>query len=143
MLTRAQRNNNPGNLNAGEHWQGLMVRSQMTPEQAAEPRFAVFETAAYGFRALCVLLLNYESIYGLNTPRKIIGRWAPSIENNTAGYIARVSAETGKGEDEPVDLKDARTLSGFAKAIATVESGAWLFNDTDLQIGVAMALRSI
>lgn len=141
-MTRAVRNNNPGNLNAGEHWQGLMPREKMTPEQAAEPRFAVFETPAYGFRAIAVLIMNYQRLYGLNTIRKIIDRWAPPVENNTDGYIQRVAQATGHGPDDPINTHDPKVLVELARAIATVESGAWLFQDADLQTGVAMALHT-
>lgn len=140
MTARALRNNNPGNLNKGQPWQGLAHQSEMTPDQAKEDRFAVFRTPAYGFRALCKTLLTYQITHGLNTVEKIIHRWAPMFENNTSGYVQRVAQAIGKGPHDIVDLKDPVILAGFAKAIATVESGGWPWLDDDLQAGVTMAL---
>jgi hypothetical protein len=139
MTARAFRNNNPGNINAGEQWQGLMPRSQMTPEQAAEDRFAVFAAPKWGFRALAIVLKNYEVKYGLDTVRKVISRWAPPSENNTDAYVQAVASALGKGPDDHIDLHDPKTLEALAKAIAIHESGGWLFADTDLVAGVAMA----
>ncbi|HEY4356024.1 MAG TPA: hypothetical protein VGN16_09780, partial [Acidobacteriaceae bacterium] len=77
MSIRAVRNNNPGNIVAGDHWQGLMPRSEMSPEQLAETRFAVFASPKWGFRAMGVILLNYEHVHHLRTIAQIIARWAP------------------------------------------------------------------
>jgi hypothetical protein len=97
MTPRAVRNQNPGNINAGESWEGLMPRAQMTPDQAAETRFAVFESPKWGFRALGIILLNYVRLHGLTTVRQIIGRWAPSIENDTGSYVTAVARGVGRG----------------------------------------------
>jgi hypothetical protein len=137
---RAIRNNNPGNIDAHDHWQGLMPYSSMTPEQKAEPRFAVFQSPRYGFRAMAVLLLNYQRSYRLNTIRQFTARWAPTNENNTAGYSQRVAADTGYGEDQVLDLQDHVVLEKLLKAFSTVEVGSWAFQWADVTAGVALAL---
>lgn len=139
MTVRAVRNNNPGNLNAGAAWQGLMARADMTPEQAAEPRFAVFKSPIWGFRAMGVILLNYEKLHGLNTVRGYIGRWAPPGENNTDAYVKAVCHDCAVGADDHFDLKVQINLERLTKAIAIHEAGAWLFQDADLHAGVALA----
>lgn len=139
MTVRAFRNANPGNIEAGATWQGLLPRSQMTPEQAAEPRFAVFQSPKWGFRALAITLLNYHRDDGLNTIRQFISRWAPSSENNTAAYISAVCNEVSLGPDTPMDFTKPDLLAALCKAIAVHEAGSWLFSDADLNAGILMA----
>ena len=139
MTVRSFRNNNPGNLEAGDHWQGLMAVSTMTPQQRAETRFAVFSSPKWGFRALAVILLNYQHKHGINTIRGIVERFAPANENNTAAYISAISQGIKRGPDEPLDFTNPATLQGFCKAIAIHEAGSWLFLDDDLVAGVRMA----
>lgn len=79
---RGIRNNNPGNIRWGSDWKGLKKDGKQQ-----DPSFCVFETPEYGIRALAKLLQNYQLLYGLNTPRKIINRYAPPTENETVSYI--------------------------------------------------------
>lgn len=139
MATRAVRNNNPGNLNAGDHWQGLLPRDQMMPEQQAETRFAVFKSPKWGFRALGVIIRNYYRLHGLDTVRTIIGRWAPPGENDTGAYVRDVCQSVGTDPDVRLDLSDRNILAKVARAIAVHESGGWFFSATDLQVGISMA----
>jgi hypothetical protein len=139
MSVRAVRNNNPGNLNAGIAWQGLMPRAQMTTEQSQEGRFAVFKSSVWGFRALCIVLLNYERVHNLDTIRKMITRWAPNTENDTDAYIKSVCDMTGQDPDAHLDLKDQSLLQSLARAIAVHECGGWFFTVEDLMSGVALA----
>jgi len=136
---RAVRNNNPGNLDAGDSWMGLMPRGEMTPEQASEKRFAVFQSPRWGFRALCIVLINYERLYGLNTVAKIMSRFAPPGENDTNAYVDQVCRETGRRPDDLVDLRDPVLLGKIVHAIAVHECGGWLFDTVDLQAGFALA----
>lgn len=138
-MIRAQRNSNPGNVERGDHWQGLLPRNQMTPEQAAETRFAVFAAPKWGFRALGILILNYSRVHHLNTIRQIISRWAPNSENNTDAYVAAVARDIKTDPDTSLDFTKPDLLAAVAKAIATHECGSWLFSDTDLRAGIAMA----
>ena len=62
MGIRSLRNNNPGNLRVGIAWEGLMPRERMDSEQASETAFCVFITPQWGFRALCVDLINSERL---------------------------------------------------------------------------------
>ena len=75
---RGIRNNNPGNIERNAtRWAG------MTAEQT-DPRFVVFTSPEYGFRALARTLLTYQRKYGLLSIEDMIGRWAPPNENDTA-----------------------------------------------------------
>jgi predicted transcriptional regulator len=142
MTVRAVRMNNPGNIVAGDQWQGLMPRAQMTPDQASEPRFAVFANPKWGFRALGVVLLNYVRVHHLSTINQIIGRWAPPSENDTVSYATAVSRAVGIGVDTPADFTKPDLLTALAKAIAIHETGSWLFSDADLSQGIALAEAS-
>ncbi|MBE9807346.1 lytic transglycosylase, partial [Escherichia coli] len=76
---RGERNNNPGNLNfAGQAGASL---------ERPGGRFARFETAFDGLRALARQLMLYAG-RGINSVEKIISTWAPASDNNnTTAYI--------------------------------------------------------
>lgn len=97
MQPRGLRNNNPLNIRrTATQW------LELAPTQT-DPEFCQFQTLEYGWRAAFRLLSNtYYAKYGLDTIRKIIGRWAPPIENNTAAYVAAVSQITGIPPDDPL-----------------------------------------
>lgn len=139
MESRPVRDNDPGDLEAGAHWQGLMDRANMTSEQASEDRFAVFASPKWGFRALAITLLNYQRVHKLNTVRQIISRFAPASENDTEAYIRAVSLEMGVNPDAPIDLTNAALLTTLVKAISRHEAGGWFFTEQDLAAGVAKA----
>lgn len=141
MTVRAVRNNNPGNLNRGEQWQGLAELHEMSPDQIAEGRFAVFKSPVWGFRALATVLRNYSRLHGLNTIRQIVNRWAPPSENDTEAYIKAVSNACHREPDWPLNLSDAPVLGALAKSIATHECGGWFFEDADLDAGISAAMK--
>lgn len=142
MTVRAVRNANPGNVVAGDHWQGLLPRAQMTPEQAEEGRFAVFSSPKWGFRALAIILLNYVRVHHLSTIRQFISRWAPPNENDTDAYITAVSKAVGIGPDTPADFTKPDLLAKLAEAMSIHECGGWMFSESDLNAGVEMAVAS-
>ena len=117
MTPRGIRNNNPGNIRHGDRWDGLS-RSQ------SDPDFCVFDSMAYGLRALLMTLRTYHRKYGLDTVSDIITRWAPGNENDTEAYIRDVAQRMGVGADVALDLEDATTLLAVAHAIALHECGS-------------------
>lgn len=140
-LVRNARNHNPGNIRVGSQWAGLMPADQMNPDQQAEKDFCVFVNPMMGFRALAVLLRTYRYKHQLDTISKIIGRFAPPIENVTDAYIARVALDINVDPDQSLDLNDPQTLTSLCRAIAVRESGgAWMFDVKDLGGGVDLAL---
>lgn len=116
---RGIRNNNPGNIEKGnDKWQGL------DPKPAEiDTRFAQFKDPSWGIRALAVILINYQDKYNLRTIEKIIARWAPSIENNTTGYISGVAIATGLKSDQVLDLHTYDHLRPLVEAIIRHECG--------------------
>ena len=86
--SRGWRNNNPLNIRRGERWMGL------TPTQS-DVAFCRFQSMEFGYRAAAKVLKSYYRYLTQKgrafTVRNIISRWAPASENNTEGYIRRVT----------------------------------------------------
>ena len=114
---RGLRNNNPGNLRRSkDNWQGLAANQ-------TEPEFFRFTDMAYGYRALMKTLQNYRRLYGLQTIRQLITRWAPPTENDTEAYIRAVCRELQVPDTSAPDLDDKGSLCALAAAISRVENG--------------------
>lgn len=137
--SRGARNFNPGNIRIGDPWQGLMPREDMTPEQAAEKEFCVFKSPKWGIRALCRVLIAYKDKYQLDTVTKIITRWAPPGENDTAAYVWSVCEQTGFGATEVIDVYDPDTMRALVKAIITHENGGNPYSDAVIEEGMKAA----
>lgn len=82
-----------------------------------------FETMAHGYRALIRTLQNYRKLHKCQTIADFINRYAPKIENNTAGYIQRVCREMQVPTTYVPDVNDKATMCNFAAAISQVENG--------------------
>ena len=139
MSIRAVRNNNPGNIRIGAHWQGLMEPSAMSPEQHAENAFCVFSTPVWGFRAMATIFHTYHDHDGIKTLRQAISRWAPPNENNTEAYINAVCDQTGMGPDQPFPFGNTQFMQTLLKAVSIHECGGWFFGLNDLIAGVLSA----
>ena len=132
-LPRGIRNNNPGNIrysNAND-WRGKVRYDKNTDynctTQEVVRQFEQFSEYKYGVRAMIVLVKNYIE-RGNDTIRKVVTKYAPSNENNTAGYISFVTDQTGIGADEPLTA-NKQTLRKLVKAMARKESGQGAIND--------------
>lgn len=136
---RAVRNNNPGNIEKGAPWQGLMPREDMTEEQLKEKRFCVFKAPSWGFRAMAVTLITYQDKYKIHTIRAAISRWAPGTENDTESYIRAVDRAHPRKSGDSLDMHSYDDLAPLCKAIATHECGGWFFHDRDIDLGLKRA----
>jgi len=116
-----------------------MAAKDMSAAQMAEPRFCVFRSPEWGFRAAFKLLQTYRRSYGLDTPSKIVSRFAPSTENNTFAYSMAVANALGIGDG---DIFPPTRTNYFAviKAMATHETGGWspYWNDRQLRDGMSL-----
>lgn len=127
-LPRGIRNNNPGNLEWGDNWQGLVGRAEAT-----DPRFCQFQTPAFGIRALARVLITYydkrKAADGsrIDTIREVIERWAPAFENDTDAYVRHVGKlmcdDCVDIVDTELDLHDYETLRKLTEAIIRHENG--------------------
>ena len=120
MTPRNIRNNNPLNIRRSkDKWQGLDAKQ-------SDSSFFKFESMEMGWRAAFVILTKtYYHKYRLFTIRKIIKRWAPSVENDTDAYIKKVSDLTGIDPDEPLGIPSLYPSRWMAVglAMAIVEGG--------------------
>lgn len=131
-LPRGIRNNNPGNLvRSDTSWQGEV--------QGNDPRYSSFETPEAGIRAMAKTLVNYQDLHGLNTVRRIIARWAPATENDSAAYVSAVAKAIGVKPDQPLDLHDSGTIGPLMKAMIQVENGKQPYTDKQIALGLAAA----
>ncbi|ALI04367.1 structural protein P5 [Pseudomonas sp. FW306-02-F02-AA] len=143
--TRGVRNRNPGNIdyNPANQWQG-----QLKPDPAIEKRFARFDTAENGIRALGKLLINYRGKdgmpgvggKGIDTPREFVSRWAPGNENNTEAYIAAIAKRLGVQPNDVIDIKNPATLRSVMLGIIVHENGRNPYPDAVFEEGLRRAL---
>ncbi len=129
--TRGVRNNNPLNIKRGNDWNG-------ETDIPKDPVFESFKEPKYGFRAGAKLLRNYQNIYGLNTTRELITRFAPYNENHTDNYISFVSGELGVSENEPLNLSDDKLLAKMIHSMSKMESGHGAFSLSQAKAGVSL-----
>lgn len=114
---RGLRNCNPGNIRLSkDKWLGL--RKEQT-----DGSFFQFETMAYGYRALMRTIQTYRRKHGLQTIADLIGRWAPSHENNTSSYITAVCQKMQVPTTFVPEVDDKDTMCALAAAISEVENG--------------------
>lgn len=116
-MSRGLRNCNPGNIRQSK----VRYRGEVRPSR--DPDFKQFESLAWGYRAVFVLLHTYRVRYGLDTVAGMIARWAPPSENDTGAYVRAVARAVGTAPDAPIDTRDAATMIPFAAAVSRVENG--------------------
>ncbi len=133
QLPRGIRNNNPGNIRHGANWLGLNPNGRNI-----DSGFCVFTAPVYGIRALAKVLVNYKRIYGLNTVRQIVNRYAPPNENQTTAYIQSVAKQLGVYPDTVIDIEERGVLTVFIKAVIRMENGIQPYSDELIQQGIEL-----
>ena len=116
-MSRGLRNCNPGNIRKSRS----KFKGEVHPSR--DSAFKQFESMAYGYRAMFVLLDTYRTRYGLSTIRQMISRWAPPTENFTEGYIRFVADHTGIDADAQVDSRSERDMVPIVAAMSQIENG--------------------
>ena len=114
-LPRGIRNNNPLNIKKGNNWIGERANQK-------DKDFEEFETMQMGIRAALKLIRNYI-ILGYNTPRKIIHRWAPPIENYPENYANLVWRHTNLRLDGVLRPDNKEDITLLAWGMSFVENG--------------------
>jgi hypothetical protein len=139
--TRGYRNKNPGNIDhvATNKWQGLADPPLEPKPASGRARFCVFRSHQYGIRALANLLLTYQDRHKLNTPRKIISRWAPGSENNTEAYVRAVCKHGNWDPDEIIDLHTYADLRPMVEAIIKHEIGGMPYTRATIDEALTIA----
>ena len=117
MMTRGLRNNNPGNIRLGSFkYRGEVARS-------SDRAFRQFESMAWGYRAMFVLLHTYALRYQCRTLRDYISRYAPPSENNTEAYIRRVAYATHLTDRDELNTLSKPMMVQVVAAMSEVENG--------------------
>lgn len=115
-LPRGLRNNNPGNIRrSSDVFQGETA--------STDKAFKQFKTMAWGYRAMFCILRTYYLHYALHTIRQLIGRWAPSSENDTESYVWQVSDYSGIPADDPLTITDREQMIRIVAGMSKVENG--------------------
>ena len=130
-LARGIRNHNPGNIEKGIRWKGIDAT-----KTDAESRFIVFTAPEWGIRAMVRLLKNYERLYGLNTVRGLINRWAPPIENLTSAYVSAVARRLNVDPDATINI--VSVMPSLVEAIIKHENGSQPYPATTIQRGIEL-----
>ncbi len=132
-VPRGIRNKNPGNLRRSKDpWQGLA-------ERQGDIEFFTFKTPIYGIRALARTLISYQDKHGLRTIKQILGRWAPTNENNTPAYVRAVAASTGFDADQTLDVHRFDDLKPLVEAIIHHENGQQPYTDAEITKALVLA----
>lgn len=116
-MARGLRNNNPGNIRLGSFkYRGEVAKS-------SDKAFRQFESMAWGYRAMFVLLHTYALRYRCRTLRDYISRYAPPSENNTDAYIRRVARATHLSDSDRLDTLSKPMMVQVVAAMSEVENG--------------------
>ena len=118
QISRARRNRNPGNIRRSQ------VRFKGEVQPSSDPDFKEFESMAWGYRAMFVVMNTYSRKYGICTIRGIVTRWAPPSENDTESYVRYVSRRSGIDPDVKVYVCDGGTMKSIAEAMSRIERGS-------------------
>lgn len=131
-LPRGIRNNNPGNIKAGDSWQGATGQD--------DTGYAQFDTPENGLRAMAVNLKNQQKMHGISTVEDLVTKYAPPSENNTTAYINSVAQQLGVGVQDKINLQDPATLNKVMHAMIAHENGAQPYSDESINWAVNSAL---
>lgn len=105
MTARGICNKNPGNIEKSKT--GITWAGEVWPGE--DKRFCTFQSMAWGCRAIIRILRTYHKLHGLQTFEEIVGRWAPSKENDTKSYALHVASAIGRSVDEWIPFDDDPT----------------------------------
>ncbi|MFI3248131.1 MAG: structural protein P5 [Rikenellaceae bacterium] len=131
MLSRGIRNNNPGNIRHSSS----PFRGEVRP--STDPAFKQFESMEWGYRAMFLVIHNYDQLYGINTLDRIIRRWAPAVENDTHAYIRAVANRLGVSSSSYIDSLNHDTMTAMVGAMSRIENGVAAV-EADVEAGWAL-----
>ena len=118
----------PGSLNNPGNVEKRKERRQGEVDSPHE-RWAKFATPQDGLREMADAIRQIAEVKlaekGLPfTIRNFAGVYAPSTENDTAKYVADISADSGFGSDEELHRFDEGDMARLLKSVVRFESGA-------------------
>lgn len=104
-LSRAARNNNPGDIEWGPFACAHGADRLETLPGGRTPRFAHFPTPEAGFAALAALIAGH---YAGSTIAAMMSHYAPPSENDTQHYIDYICGATGLPADHIITAADTQ-----------------------------------
>ena len=147
-LTLGVRLNNPGNLEWGSPWEGLVPREQSRYYKVGtgpQQRFCEFKDAASGIRAIARTLITYFDKRKANdgsridTVTEVVDRWAPSFENNTSAYANHVAKLMSVDPDQILDIKSYEVMRGLVVGIIAHENAGYAYPAEVVEEGLRRA----
>lgn len=132
-LSRGLRNNNPGNIR-------LSPTTYQGEVKSTDTAFKQFQSMAYGYRAIFVLLYTYQKKHHLNTIADMISRYAPATENHTKAYINAVSEWSGVPSTCRITATNGDVMVPIVAAMSRVENGVFA-NMNDVVKGWDMFIK--
>ncbi len=115
-LSRGLKNCNPGNIRIS----GVKYLGEVLPSK--DKAFKQFQSIAWGYRAMFVLLYTYSK-RGDKTLRQMITRYAPPIENDTNNYLNFVALRSGTSFDTPLDTLSEEQMIPIIASMSHIENG--------------------
>ena len=109
-------NKNPGNIRQSP----TKYLGEVRPSK--DKHFKQFQTMAWGYRAMFVLLHTYSK-NGFRTIRQMISRYAPPVENHTENYIKYVAEKSRVFADVELDTLDPAEMIPIVSAMSQMENG--------------------
>lgn len=146
--TLGVRLNNPGNIEWGSPWEGLVPRHESqyaTSSNSQQRRFCEFVDPAYGIRAIARTLITYadkrkaKNGSAIDTVTEVIERWAPSFENNVSAYASHVGKIMGVSALETIDIKQYEVMKGLVVGIIAHENAGFAYPDSVVEEGLRRA----
>ena len=146
--TLGVRLNNPGNLEWGSPWEGLVPREQSRYYKVGtgpQQRFCEFKDAASGIRAIARTLITYFDKRKANdgsridTVTEVVDRWAPSFENNTSAYANHVAKLMSVDPDQILDIKSYEVMRGLVVGIIAHENAGYAYPAEVVEEGLRRA----
>ena len=146
--TLGVRLNNPGNLEWGSPWEGLVPRESSRYYKngtGPQQRFCEFKEAASGIRAIARTLITYfdkrkaQDGSPIDTVAEVVARWAPSFENNTSAYANHVAKLMSVDPDQILDIKSYDVMYGLVTGIIAHENAGYAYPAEVVEEGLRRA----
>ena len=129
---RGVRLNNPGNIRRSKDpWRGLAAEQR--------PGLLHLRGAGMGHPRHGPHPDGYQDDYGLDTVRKIIGRWAPPSENNVDAYVSSVAQRVGSQAGPAHRRAELRLPRPLVVAMIRHECANYTYPQAVIDKGLALA----